>query len=689
MNRHPIPCRRSLILFSSFLAFAVAAAFRLEAGAPAEPEPLPSAACAPQPELIREVAAGKRTEARASWWGFDPADATAALQSAIDSGAKKLIVENRGVPWVVDKIQLAGDQEIVFETGAVVQAKRGAFKGTNDALFSASLKKNIALTGPGATLRMWKQDYDDPAQYKHAEWRHVLSFKSCSNVRVTGLTLADSGGDGIYLGVAQKGVPCSDFVIQGVHCVNNYRQGISVISARNLLIEDCVLKDTWGTAPQAGIDFEPNHPSEELVNCVMRNCVSENNRGDAYVLYLRPMRAESTPISIRIENCRARGCRSSARFITGNDAENAGVKGTMEFVDCTFEESEHAGIVVSDKPLTGAQVSFVNCRVIRPAANQPVSSPILLASRADGVDTMGGIRFDDCLVEDAHDRLPMSYQDMSGGVGLRDITGTITVKRGEQSTTHRLTPELVAEWMPHRSFKQIARFETKGLRFEPVLADGKPNPKPRNPARQRGLSEWLLWAAAGEKAAFTVSIRVIGKADPKPAPVSLIAPSGKLTKLPQAEAGQETAYEFLASETGAYKIVCEPRNFASTVSSATHRVCLYSESASIHFIGTTGRYYFWVPPGTKEFAVRVSGENASECVKAALFDAAGNKREERDHIAQACQFVGAPANPAQGEIWSLQFDRPGAGVLEDFHVRFQGVPPVLAHEKESLLKPVE
>ena len=320
--------------------------------------PAPAAKAAeaklPDKQAIAEVAAGKRTEAHASWWGFDPADATAALQAAINSGARKLIVENMGGPWIVDKLQLASNQEIVFAKGVVVQAKRGAFHGTGDSLFTAVLKKNITLTGPGATLKMWKQDYDDRKQYSHAEWRHVLNLHSCAHVQIAGLTLADSGGDGIYLGVAQQGVPCSDVVIRDVACVNNYRQGISVISARNLLIENCVLKDTWDTAPMAGIDFEPNRPSEELTNCVMRNCLSENNRGDGYVLYLRPLRAASKPISVRIENCRSVGCRCSAGFVTGNDSETAAVKGMMDFIHCKFEGSQQAGITVSDKPVDGA-----------------------------------------------------------------------------------------------------------------------------------------------------------------------------------------------------------------------------------------------------------------------------------------------------------------------------------------------
>ncbi len=616
---------------------------------------------------------------RASSFGFDPTNSTTALQAAINSGARKLIVENMDAPWIVDKIQLASNQEIVFEKGVVVQALRGAFKGKNDSLFSASLKTNITLTGYGATLKMWKEDYDDKTQYTHAEWRHVLSFKSCSRVRIAGLTLADSGGDGIYLGVARKAVPCSDFVIKDVTCVNNYRQGISVISARNLLIEDCVLKDTGGTAPMAGIDFEPNHDSEELSNCVMRNCVSENNRGSAYTFYLRPMHASSTPISIRIENCRAIGCRNSVRFITCSDTETAGVKGTMDFINCTFEGGLDGGVRVGDKPASGARVSFINCQIINAATNKPTATPIELSNRSTAVEDLGNIRFVNCTITDPLNRRPMSYQDMSGGLGLRDITGTLIVGK----TKHQITPKLLAEWMPHTSSKQFPKFPTKDARYEPVLPDVKHG---RCAARIRGPSEWLLYTEAGQEVSFTVVIRPVGKGESKPSPVSIVAPSGKIKKLKSAKA--ETSYTFTASETGAHKIVCDPRKWTATVNSTTHRVCAYSESARIHFLSTTGEYFFWVPPGTKEFAVKISGEGTGERVKAALRDPNGKTVEEKDNIAEAHQFVAKPTSESAGEIWSLRLDKPSAIAMRDFHVQFQGIPPVLSHTKESLLKPV-
>ena len=62
--------------------------------------------------------------------------------------------------------------------------------------------------------------------------------------------------------------------------------------------------------------------------------------------------------------------------------------------------------------------------------------------------------------------------------------------------------------------------------------------------------------------------------------------------------------------------------------------------------------------------------------------------EEKDNIGQAHQFLAAPKGSPQGEIWSLRFDKPSAGVLEDFYVQLQGIPPLLSPTREGLLRPV-
>jgi len=264
----------------------------------------------------------------ASWFGFNKDDSTEAMQSAIRSGAKKVIVDNVG-EWIVMPIILAGDQEIVFDVNTRVTAKRGEYKGGGDSLFTGKGIKNSIVTGrKGSVLRMWKSDYQKPP-YQLAEWRHSLAFFDSESVTITGLTLRESGGDGIYLNKVKN------TVIRDVVCDAHHRQGISVISVENLLIENCIFKNTSGTAPQSGIDFEPNGKNEKLVNVRVRDCRSENNQGMGFQTYLGPFTKESKPFDLTFENCVSIGNKAPGYWFGLSPELPAGNK--ISLINCRSE----------------------------------------------------------------------------------------------------------------------------------------------------------------------------------------------------------------------------------------------------------------------------------------------------------------------------------------------------------------
>jgi len=635
---------------------------------------------------IEEVKQGKRDIAYASWWGFDPEDATKALQCAIDSGAKKVIVSNMGKPWVVSKtINLRSDQEVVFEEGVIVEAKRGAFLGKGECLFLAALQKNITLIGYGATLRMRKQDYTKPP-YERAEWRHVLSIRSCENVRVYGLRLASSGGDGIYLGVAKRGVPNRNVHIKDVACVENHRQGISVISAEDVLMENVVMEDTSGTPPMAGIDFEPNEQTERLHNIVMRNCVSRNNVGDGFAFCLHNLNANSHPISIRLEGCRSIGNRRGVSISVGNSREGA-VGGIIEFVNCSFEGSEGAGIFISQKPAFGCRVRFVGCKIVNTALKQTAQAPIVLSSSAGNVEPIGGVEFIDCTVTDEVERLPIAYLDFAGGLELEDVTGTLTLVRGTQKSTYNLTQQLLNKWFPTQAFKRFPKFELEGVKFEPLFSGVRFPKETSCRARLRGRAEFILWANKGDEVSFTIMLLPVGKVSVSQAKVSVLTPSNKKLTLADAVHGRENAYSFTADEGGIYRIVCDAGRATATLSSSTHGVCIVASDGVFHFLGTEGEFHFVVPEGTQEFGIKVWGDNEGERVKVALRDEAGRIVDERDNIATPHQFIVRRDKFESDAVYCIIFRRPSIGVLEDFYVQLQGIPPILSCHREALLKP--
>ncbi|MFH1438893.1 MAG: sugar-binding protein [Pseudomonadota bacterium] len=430
---------------------------------------------------------------KASWFGWEAAEATAALQAAIYSGAKKVVIDNVG-EWIVDRIFLTNDQELVFEKGVILSAKKGAFKGKTDALLNGLAVRNLRITGNGALLRMWKNDYFGPG-YDRAEWRHALNLKSASNVMVSDIILKDSGGDGVYLGNAGKPHPpcCTDIVLRKVTCDGNARQGISVISAVNLLIEDCALINTSGTAPQAGIDWEPNLSNECLVNNVMRRTRIEGNAGDGIDLYLPNLTVTTRDISIRIEDCLVKGNRVGlALTLRGEDSP----VGSIEVRGTRFLDPLTHGVILTDLPLHGPRLRFDRCAFTAGTSQtQGPAFPLLLACRNRPVSNFANIGFVRCEARVPTGRPYLAFQN-TDDIGFQGLSGKVRVDAGGKKTTHDLAsvnsttgkPDPLV-WTTPEAYK-LKNYITNRIK---ALAMAAPVP----PAIDGALDD-AAWAAAPE-----------------------------------------------------------------------------------------------------------------------------------------------------------------------------------------------
>ena len=423
------------------------------------------------PEAVKEVLSGKRTVANAAWWGFDEFDATEALQSAINSGAKRVIVPNMTRDWIVRPINLAGDQELVFEDGVVVTAKRGEFKGKGECLFRGVNIRNLTIRGYGATWRMQKMDYisgmhlkalreslgSDNAEgtYDYGEWRRTLILQSCADVEVLGLILRDSGGDGICLCKGDVDKPfCQNIHIMDVVCDNNLRQGISVVSAENLLIENCVFKNTWGTPPAAGIDLEPDLPTYRLREITIRNCVFQENYGNGIHIFLGshapdPKRLKAAGIrpledvSVLIDSCRVSSSMGGGIRVAG--VREKGARGLIEFRDCTIENVGKFGLEINRKSADGVHLRFDNCIWRNVARGCATEIPLQIILRPH-IRRNGGVEFVKCMVEDDRARPFIIAREEGKTTGLHDITGEVTVcnpwfraRRDSQSANNAVT----------------------------------------------------------------------------------------------------------------------------------------------------------------------------------------------------------------------------------------------------------
>lgn len=327
-------------------------------------------------------AQGVSETVKVSDFGFDPSDSTEFIKKALASGAKKVILDKQAGPWYTLPLKMPSNIEFILEPSVELVAKRGEFRGKRDYLLELPAVTNVILRGgEGSTLRMWKSDYQKPP-YVHSEWRYALRIaKGCKNILVENLRMVQSGGDGI-------GVSGTDITIRNCVCDDNHRQGMSVFSVENLLVENCVFSNTRGTPPQAGVDIEPDRAREILKNVVFRNCVSFGNAGIGFEMYLAQLNSNSQPIDITYENCRSWNNRNDTTVSCRNRTGKAPVSGRVRYVNCAFGPSRNVSVSLSSIPQGGVDVQFVNTVLTNSLGGIAISAGVAepKQGRPDGID---------------------------------------------------------------------------------------------------------------------------------------------------------------------------------------------------------------------------------------------------------------------------------------------------------------
>lgn len=169
--------------------------------------------------------------------------------------------------------------------------------------------KNIQLHGKGEIVG----DKHTHTGTK-GEWGMGVLLTQSKNVDVYDLTIKNCWGDCIYIGTES-----SDVRINNCTLINGRRQGISITSANGVYISNCSISKVEGTAPQYGIDIEPNKGD------IVDNIVIENVEiYDCYGGILTYGKAENAHIgSVVLKGCKVYDCvaKYPLNFQTGKSVE--------------------------------------------------------------------------------------------------------------------------------------------------------------------------------------------------------------------------------------------------------------------------------------------------------------------------------------------------------------------------------
>lgn len=217
-------------------------------------------------------------------------------------------------------------------------------------------------------------------------------------VRIINPVANNCWGDGYYIGASTQDW-CDNVEIENPKAHNNRRQGLSLISAKRLVVNGGDLGATTGTAPAAGIDIEPNSPNNHLGHIRFNNVQTYTNvfGGAAGILvYLSSLGdANGKTIDIEFNNCTDNGSTNAATVI----GSKPGLKGRIQFNNPVSLNALLGAYVASDCAAAGPRVEFLNPVALNPNRNASsgvdLSAPLNIKRLASSVETytIGNVHF--------------------------------------------------------------------------------------------------------------------------------------------------------------------------------------------------------------------------------------------------------------------------------------------------------
>ncbi len=279
-------------------------------------------------------------------------------------------------------------------------------------------KENVAVSGGVLIGDVGKHQYVDGST---SQWGHGVHIYNSRNVKIEKMTVMKCIGDGFAISgelnshAGDMSKASSNVIVKNVVSKYNRRQGISIIHAEHVAIENSSFSDTGeieANSPSAGIDIEPNiqgTKSQTVRNLKVENCVFERNAGASILSnhYVNYQGLKSVD-SVVFVNCR---CDNRVELHTGG-------------INFTRTRMGSLKIIADKNPIVS--IKFLNCSINGHGIDLYASN---MGWRVNMV--IGNVLFDSCSINmpqtiwnnNGESSIKKSGKtDCIGGIKLRNCT---------------------------------------------------------------------------------------------------------------------------------------------------------------------------------------------------------------------------------------------------------------------------
>ncbi|WP_415328881.1 right-handed parallel beta-helix repeat-containing protein [Chryseobacterium sp. MMS23-Vi53] len=239
-------------------------------------------------------------------FGINPdstADQTELIQDAINQAAtlRKQLYFPNGTYYIkadgdlgdyVDFLRDSGglalqnNSDLFLENDAkfyVIPNKKGQYN-----LFRIYNKKNVKIKGG---ILIGDRYSSEKNGMTTGEWGYGIAVSGSENVYIQDVQSIDMWGDGINLQYAEPDtnthLDCKNVQITNVHCYDNRRQGMSIESGIDVIVQNSLFEKTNGTGPGCGIDVESAAINSIVKNVIIQNCVFRDNFSSGVLIMSR------------------------------------------------------------------------------------------------------------------------------------------------------------------------------------------------------------------------------------------------------------------------------------------------------------------------------------------------------------------------------------------------------------------